>query len=307
MKSKKILVVGGTGFVGGYTSLHLQDLGYDVTLLSRSRPKGTSRLNDLPFIQGNYIEDDFNDGRLEGFDGLVFCAGNDLGNIPADGSVSQAEHFEKSNTIAIPRFFEQARKAGIARAVYMSSFYSFVAPDSAEQIPYVRSRHLADKAVRALSSDSFNVSSCALPWILGYIPGFPHPHWSGFTEYVRGRLGNAPEFAPPGGANFMTCQSVAEAMAGALERGESGKSYLIGDVSLTWQEFFELWFKAAGRPRRLEVIDADHPLIPREVIAYLGDRTPRYQPAPEETQLLGYQRGVLLPMIEESFHHYAGI
>ena len=51
----KIVVVGGTGFVGGHTALFLQRLGHEATLMSRSRPSGTSALNQLPFIAGNYI------------------------------------------------------------------------------------------------------------------------------------------------------------------------------------------------------------------------------------------------------------
>jgi dihydroflavonol-4-reductase len=300
----KTLIVGGTGFVGGYTALHFQRFGHDVTIMSRSRPKGTSKLNDLRFIQGNYVEDDFNGGRLEGFDSLVFCAGSDLGNFPSDGSVTREEFFERCNIIGIPRFFEQARRAGISRTVYMGSFYSYIAPQVIETNPYVRSRHLADEAIRALSSPSFNVCSCALPWIVGYIPGFRVDHWTAFAKYAKGELNGAPEFAPPGGANFMTCQSVAEAMLGGLERGQSGKAYLIGDINLSWKEFFELWFKAAGRPRTLEVREDEHPVIPGEVIMYLGGGMPSYEPPEEETALLGYQRGVLRPMIGESYRYY---
>jgi dihydroflavonol-4-reductase len=303
----KTLIVGGSGFVGGYTALYFQRLGHDVTIMSRSRPKGTSRLNDLRFIPGNYVEDEFSDGRLAGFDSLVFCAGTDIMYFPKDGSVTQEEFFRRCNTIAIPRFFEQAKRAGISRTVYMGSFYSFVAPESVERIPYVRSRHLADEAVRTLSSPSFNVCSCALPWIVGYTPGFRVDHWTAFAKYASGELTGAPEFAPPGGANFMTCQSVAEAMLGGLERGESGKAYLIGDVNLSWKEFFEAWFKAAGRPRNLEVREDEHPIIPKEVIMYLGGGMTRYEPPEEETSLLGYRRGVLMPMIEESFRYYGGL
>jgi nucleoside-diphosphate-sugar epimerase len=303
----KTLIVGGTGFVGGYTALYFQKHGHDVTIMSRSRPKGTSRLNSLPFLQGNYIEDDFRDGHLEGFNNLVFCAGNDLANFPQDGSVTQAEYFAKANIVAIPRFFERARHAGISRAVYMGSFYSFVAPESIKTNPYVRSRHLADEAVRAQSSAAFKVCSCALPWIVGYTPGFPVAHWTALAQYAKGQLAGAPEFAPPGGANFMTCQSVAEAMLGGLERGESGKAYLIGDVNLTWKAFFELWFEAAGRPRGLDVRDDEHPIIPREVIAYLGGEVTNYEPPEEEAALLGYRRGVLEPMVAESFHYYGNM
>jgi len=300
----KVLIVGGTGFVGGHTALYLHDLGHEVTIMSRSPPKGTSRLNDLPFMAGNYVEETFDDGRLEGFDSLVFSAGNDLGNFPADGSVSEAEFFEKANVIALPRFFEQARKAGIARAVYMGSFYSFVAPQVIENIPYVRSRHLSDAAIRSLGSASFRVCSCALPWIVGHTPGFPVAHWHALAQYAQGKLAGIPEFAPPGGANFMSCRSVAEATLGALERGESGKAYLVGDANLSWKAFFELWFAAAGRARDLEV-RRGHPIIPDFALSYLDFGATDYEPPAAETALLGYRRGVLLPTVAESFHYYS--
>ncbi len=60
----KILVVGGTGLIGGHGALYFKDKGHDVTIMARSKPKGTSALNELPFIAGNYVEDDFSDGRL---------------------------------------------------------------------------------------------------------------------------------------------------------------------------------------------------------------------------------------------------
>jgi len=300
----KVLVVGGSGFVGGYTALYFRDLGHDVTIMSRSKPKGTSRLNGLRFAQGNYIEDDFSDDRLEGYDWLIFAAGNDLAQYPTDGSVSESEYFQKANVEGLPRFFEQAGRAGIRRAVYMGSFYSFVAPESIDGIPYVRSRHLSDQAVRALSSPSFNVCSCALPWIVGYTPGFSVPHWAALARCARGDL-PAAEFAPQGGANFMTCRSVAEAMLGGLERGESGRSYLVGDANLSWKAYFELWFEAAERPGNLEV-RRGHPIIPDFALSYLGYGATDYEPPEEETKLLGYQRGVLVSHVEECYRYYSG-
>ncbi len=50
-----------------------KDKGHDVTIMARSKPKGTSALNELPFMEGNYVEDDFSDGRLNGFDWLIFA------------------------------------------------------------------------------------------------------------------------------------------------------------------------------------------------------------------------------------------
>jgi nucleoside-diphosphate-sugar epimerase len=302
----KVAIVGGAGFIGSHVSLYFHDLGHEVTILSRSAPRGTSRLNDLPFVATDYVNDDCGDGQLEGFDWLVFCAGNDLGNYPRDGSVSQADYFEKANVVALPRFFELAKRAGITRAVYMGSFYSFVAPQGIETIPYVRSRHLSDAAIRSLSSPGFNVCSCALPWIVGYTPGLTNPHWEGLAKAAKGLI-DWPDFVPPGGGNFMTCRSVAQAMLGALERGESGKSYLVGDVNLTWQDFYGLWFEAAGNPRRLEVRDEDHPILAREIIAYIGGKTPDYEPPAGETALLGYDRGTLFDEVRSCYDYYSAL
>jgi nucleoside-diphosphate-sugar epimerase len=299
-------VVGGAGFIGSHVSLFFHDLGHEVTVMSRSPLKGRSRLNDLAFVQTNYVEDDCGDGRLEGHDWLIFAAGNDLGDHPRDGSVSQADYFAKANIDALPRFFEHARNAGIARAIYMGSYYSFVAPHSIETIPYVRSRHLSDAAIRALSTPGFNVCSCALPWIVGYTPGLTNPHWEGLAKGARGLI-DWPDFVPPGGGNFMTCRSVAQAMLGALERGEPGKSYLVGDVNLTWQDFYGLWFEAAGNPRVLEVRDAEHPILSREIISYIAGGTPDYEPPAAETALLGYERSVLFDEVRACYEYYSSL
>ena len=303
----KTLVVGGAGFVGSATSLLLHDAGHDVSIMSRSKPTPGSRLDEIPFIAGNYIQDDFSDGRLrEGFDWLVFCAGSDMGNYAEGVSGSEADFFEKANTVALPRFFEAARKSGIRRSVYMGSWYSYVAPQVIDKIAYVRSRHLSDAAIRALSSPDFNVCSCALPWIVGHTPGVTVAHWQALARLAQGKLAGVPESAPVGGANFMSSRAVAQCMLGGLERGESGKSYLIGDAKLSWKDFFELWFAAAGRPRDLPVARGNV-LVPDFALSYLDFGASDYEPPAEETALLGYERGTLRQTVIDSFAYYASL
>jgi len=303
----KTLVVGGAGFVGSAASLLLHDAGHDVTIMSRSRPRPGSRLDELAFVAGNYIEDDFSDGaRLDGYDWLVFCAGSDMGNYSEGVDVSQAEFFEKANIEALPRFFEAAKGAGIRRGVYMGSFYSFVAPQVMDRIPYVRSRDISDAAIRALSTPDFNVCSCALPWIVGHTPGLDVSHWHALTKLAQGKLPGVPEAAPVGGANFMSSRAIAQCMLGGLERGESGKAYMIGDENLTWKEFFELWFAEAGRPRELPV-EKGNVLVPDYVLSYLDYGATDYEPSAEDTALLGYDRGTLRQTVRDSFAYYAGL
>jgi nucleoside-diphosphate-sugar epimerase len=301
----KTLVVGGAGFVGSATTLLLHDAGHDVTIMSRSKPKPGSRLDAIPFVPGNYIEDDFSDGRLlEGYDWLVFCAGSDMGNYSEGVTTSQADFFEKANIVALPRFFEAARSAGIARSVYMGSFYSFVAPQVMDTIPYVRSRDISDAAIRALSTPAFNVCSCALPWIVGYTPGLDVPHWHALAKLAAGRLPGVPDAAPVGGANFMSSHAIAQCMLGGLERGESGKAYMIGDENLSWKEYFELWYAAAGREVDLRV-EPGNVLVPDYVLSYLDYGSTDYEPSPADTALLGYDRGTIRQTVIDSFDYYS--
>jgi dihydroflavonol-4-reductase len=302
----KVLIVGGTGQVGGYTALYFQELGHDVTIMSRSKPKGASRLGELPFVAGNYVEERFDDGRLEGYDWLVFGAGSDMGDYDPSAGMTEAEFFERANIDALPRFFEAARRAGIRRTAYMGSFYSFVSPQVMDSIPYVKSRHVSDEAVRALSAPGFNVCSCALPWTFGLVPGLNAPHWHALTRYALGEFPDIPYFAPPGGANFMSSRSLAQALLGGLERGESGKAYLVGDVNMSWKDFFEMWFKAAGRPRELEV-RTGHPIIPDYVLSYLEHGGTDYEPPADETALLGYERRLVPAEVENCVRYYSKV
>ena len=68
----KVLVIGGSGLIGGDAALHLAQQGHDVTIMSRKPPQAPA-LAALPFLAGDYINDDLGDGRLQGFDALVFA------------------------------------------------------------------------------------------------------------------------------------------------------------------------------------------------------------------------------------------
>lgn len=49
----------------------------------------------------------------------------------------------------------------------------------------------------------------------------------------------------------MICvENVAEAIAGALDRGEAGARYPVGDVDIRWKEMFAIMFTALGIHRR---------------------------------------------------------
>jgi dihydroflavonol-4-reductase len=294
----KVLVVGGTGLIGGDIALLLQQAGHEVTLMAR-RPVAAPGLAALPFMRGDYVNDEMADGRLAGFDSLVFSATADIRNLPRDGSVTPEDFYRQANDEAVPRFFERARAAGLQRAVLIGSFYPQVAPQRVGVCPYVTSRYNTDRSVRALSGDDFRVCSLNAPFVLGRIPGLRVPHIDAMVAYARGEIPGAGVFAPRGGSNHISSRSLAQAALHALERGESGKDYLVGDQNYTWKEYLELWFAAVGRPQELEVRDEEHPLFP-DVIMFAGPgATVRYEPAAEDMAVLAYDRQQIPDTVRE--------
>lgn len=283
----KVLVVGGSGLIGGDAALYLKSHGHDVTIMARSVPTAPV-LAALPFVQGDYVNDDMSDGRLNGFDAVVFAAAADIRQVPMDGSVTPEDFYRKVNDEAVPRFFAAAREAGMRRAVYIGTFYPQVASHRIGECPYVTSRSNTDEAVRAMSSDSFRVCSLNLPFVMGNIPGLDIPHIGALVAYASGALSELPVFAPKGGTNHITSHAVAQATLAALDHGESGRAYLLGDENYSWKEYLELWFEAAGNPQTLEVREDDHPLLPNVIMFAGPGATVSYEP--EAVEELAYDR-----------------
>jgi dihydroflavonol-4-reductase len=294
----KTLIVGGTGLTGAHAALHLRAAGHSVTLQSRATPT-LACLRDFAHLPGSYIDDSLSVEALRGFDQLVFAAGADIRQLPP--GADDAAFFQRANTEAIPRFFQRARDAGIARAVYIGTYYPQVVPARIEDNPYVRSRHLADVGLRALNSDSFNVCSLNAPFILGYVPGIALPHLKVLVQYAAGRLAGMPLVAPAGGVNHISSQSMSEAIAGALVRGVGGKAYLVGDQNLSWKAYLEMYFEAVGNPVDLPVTTDEHPLFP-DIILYAGrNALIEYEPDNGE---LGYSRNNVQRAVAELVRAY---
>jgi nucleoside-diphosphate-sugar epimerase len=294
----KTLIIGGTGLTGAHAALHLREAGHAVTLQSRTAP-ALECLRDFAHLPGSYIDDSLPVDVLRGFDQLVFAAGADIRQLPP--GEDDAAFFQRVNTEAIPRFFQRAKDAGIARAVYIGTYYPQVVPARIEDNAYVRSRHLADVGLRALNSDAFNVCSLNAPFILGHVPGIALPHLEVLVQYAAGRLAGMPLVAPAGGVNHISSQSMSEAIAGALARGVGGKAYLVGDQNLSWKAYLEMYFEAVGNPIDLQVTTHEHPLFP-DIILYAGrNALIEYEPDNGE---LGYSRNNVKATIAELVRAY---
>ncbi|MDR3065188.1 MAG: NAD-dependent epimerase/dehydratase family protein [Comamonas sp.] len=300
----KILVVGGTGLLGGHAALHLQSLGHQVSIAARKPAPAGTPMAQLPFKTIDYVSGRTRPEELQGFDAMVFAAGNDIRHVPPDSDA--AAHWLHANGEALPRFFALARDAGVRKAVLIGSFYPQLDIRLTERDPYVRSRHLACVGVRALATPGFEVCSLNAPFMVGAVSGLPSPIFEAYTAYAQGRLGDIPVFGPTGGTNFMSVRSLSEAIAGALENGESGKAYLLGDENLRFSDFFKLFFEAVGSDTQVPEKDESHPLMPDAVI-YAGRGTPvNYQPSAEAQKHLNYRRNDIRAAVRQAVEQVLG-
>ncbi|NKS62625.1 NAD-dependent epimerase/dehydratase family protein [Rhodococcus hoagii] len=295
----KILIVGGTGMIGAHTALHLRDQGNDVTVAARNPLADDSPVRDFPVLLGDYTEQTFTVDDLAPFEAVVFAAGQDIRHMGRD--VDEAEFWEKTQTGGVPRFAALAKEAGVSRFVQVGSYYHHLRPEYAETMPYVAARKAADEGARALADENFNVSTLNPPSILGAISGVSAKRYRKLFSWAAGNEPQIPDFAPAGGTNYMSAQSLAEAIWGALQNAETGRAYLIGDQNLTFAEYFQLLVDAAGGDRSIEERNEEHPLLPDSFIVQGRGNVIAYDTDPAETALLGYTQGDCARAIAEMY------
>ena len=251
-KGKNVLIIGGTGFLGYHAGMVFLKRGYNVTALALPdiELEGWFPI-EIPVIHGDIFTMGEEELRLNmgGFDFLVYAMGPDDRITPS----APADIFFKEKLIQTSaRVFGTARKAGVKRAVLLGSYFSFFHRKLPhlkldKRHPYIRARlHQAEAVLEASGSD-MDTMILELPYIFGTSPG-RIPLWK--EVFFERLLKMNPVFYPDGGSSMICVENVAEAIAGALEKGEAGVRYPIGDTDIRWKEMFSIMFKAIGVRRR---------------------------------------------------------
>jgi dihydroflavonol-4-reductase len=289
MTGEKVLVVGGTGLIGAHAAMLLAERGDRVTLSSRSAvPEELgATLTALPHLVGDYVAGTFTEADLAPFDSVVFAAGNDVRHVDVSGE--SEEFWARAESEGVPAFVALAKRAGVARVIQLGSCYHQAMPELAAGSAYVRARQLADERSRALTEPGFAVITLNPPPIVGSIPGRVQRRFARLLSWLRGER-DEPVFGPAGGTNYLSVRSLSQAIAGALDRGEPGHAYLVGDENLSYAAFYQGLADAAGIDITVEERDAEQPYQPDRFITQGRGNFLRYEPDAAETAVLGYDR-----------------
>lgn len=252
---KRVVVIGGTGFLGFHTIKTFRQHGWQTTAIGLPQKQPADHLPDD--VQVHYLDIEGVDDRqiihlLSDHDALIYAAGLDDRHTPEKPAYPV---FRRANVDVPLRVLGLAKEAGIQRAVVFGSyFYHFARrwPELklSERHPYIRSRTEQGQTLCFLPG--LHVNILELPYIFGGMPtpGWK-PLWSPLVKYLRM---SKTIYYMRGGTACISANTVGQAAYGAITRGEPGVCYPIGQENLSWQEMLSRLAAADGRSITVKTI-----------------------------------------------------
>jgi dihydroflavonol-4-reductase len=235
---KKVLVIGGEGFIGWHIVQALyQSNRFEVELLSRSAKQNP--FPDLKLHENNLWESTESQvvAFLNNYNYVVFAGGSDE-RVPIKGKA--IDFFYAANVVPCKKLVEWAEKASVEKVIILGSYFTtlnrnYPAWKMAEMHPYVASRVAQQQESIAASSGQTSVVVLELPYIFGSVP-HKIPLWKPLVDYIKSSYW---VFYTKGGTNMVAVESVADAVVGAIDSAKHGDCLFVGDENLTWKEMLE--------------------------------------------------------------------
>lgn len=252
--SKKLLILGGTGFLGYYSTLEALKRGYEVGSISLDDvnlegwyPKEVNvRFTDL----FETSEDDLVE-MMKGYDYMIYSVGPDDRETP---EAPAYDFFHRRLVDECGKCFRAAERAGIKKSVCFNSYFAYFDrryPEVkfAEKHPYIRCRVEQAKLLNEQKKD-MEVVILEFPYIFGQMPE-RMPIWRGvfLDRYVNG---HKLIFFPKGSTSMIAVEHIGEAALGAVEYGKDGERYPIGDENQSFDFMLNTMTETLlGKPRKI--------------------------------------------------------
>lgn len=265
----KILVTGGTGYVGARVVAHLVGAGHDVRLLVR-RPEQVPvslapyQLTVDDMVTGDVLDPAAVEEALDGCDAVVHAAAV----FALDAA--RAGEMERTNARAAELVLTRAVAAGLDPVVHVSSTVALTRfGDSGPDLPlgdvtspYSKSKIASELVARRLQDEGAPVVTVYPGGVYG-----PHDPYRGVnSELLRWVVrGLFPTF-PAGSTHAVDVRTVADTVLAVLERGRGARRYVVPGVRLDAELLYGTVERVTGR--RLP-----HVVLPRPLVVPLARLT----------------------------------
>ena len=244
----RVMVTGGTGFIGYHSSRALQRAGHEVCLLVRSVDK-VKRLwgnSSPPCVLGDVSDAASVKRALDGCDAVLHSA------AMVSTSAVDAGRVYDTNVGGTRRVVASALDQGVGAIVYVSSVVALFNPHATmldgdsplgnASNPYGRSKVACEEFARQLQAEGAPIAISYPATVIGPDdPGLTEPHIGLQTFLSR--------FVPsmPSGAQFVDVRDVAEVHCRLLERETSGGRFAVGGHYVPWRELGPLLEQLTAR------------------------------------------------------------
>ena len=262
----RVLVTGATGFIGNNLARKLMKKGYEVNVLVRKSSNLIAIKDlDVKVFEGDLLEPDSLSNALKGCKACFHVAAN------YSFWARNPNDFYRTNVEGTRNVMAASYKAGIEKIVYTSS-ESTVKLDAAEQNSYKslqtgrnkalqinrpenknrdymelnqvidvaggykKSKIIAEIEIRKLIKEGWPIVVVAPTTPVGAWDIKPTPTGRIILDFLRGKM---PAYVNTG-LNVIDVEDVAEGHVIALEKGEIGKKYILGNKNLTLKQIFEI-------------------------------------------------------------------
>jgi dihydroflavonol-4-reductase len=247
----RILVTGGTGFVGSHLTKKLSELGHDVLVLTRK----SSDLSNLNGIRYQLSEGDITNknsilAAAEGCEAIFHLAGH------IAYKKSERELMDKINIFGTENVVKVCETLQTPNLIFMSSVVAVGASFSPNEVlnenspftlsrlnlGYFETKRAAEKLVFNLSREKFTRCITVNP---STIYGPADAKKGSRRTQVKVAQGKFP-FYTSGGVSVVDIEDVVQGIILAWQKGKSGERYILSGENLTIHELFLQIAKAAN-------------------------------------------------------------
>jgi len=259
---KKILVTGGTGFLGTHIVRQMLEAGAKNLRVMASSVSEWMKDSGVDAVEGSVTDRNALADACKNVAAIFHLAGKVSRNND-DAAAMNRIHLEGTRLLC-----EAASEAGV-RTIVLASSSGTTAVSEDEQMfdetfpqpvdVFSRWAYYASKYYQERTAlDSFNGEGRKLVIMNPSLLLGPGDERLSSTKPVLDFLARKIPYSPGGGLNFVDARDAAAAFINALEMGGHQEKYLLGAANMTFQQFF-------GRIERLSGVAAPAIKLPRKV------------------------------------------